>query len=132
MKIIITTDSNLLHTRLLTILSSLKRLDIVADAKSIEEALTMSKVLSPDVMIFSFHHYDQSAFEKLQEIKKEKDRPVIIVLTGTPYSQTLTRWNEAGADYTFDLAFQFNQMVDKLGELMDKNLYGLNQSVSKN
>lgn len=129
MKIIITTDSKLLHTRLLAILSGISRLEIVAEGKSIEETLTLSKIYEPDVLIFSFHHFDSSAFRKLHEIKRENKQPIIIVLTGNPNSQYLAKWSEAGADYTFDLAIQFNKMVDVLGELLDKNLYGLRQAL---
>ena len=127
MKIIITTDSKLLHTRLLAILSGIPRLEIVAEGKSIDETLTLNKIYQPDVLILSFHNYDSTAFRKLHYLKSNSDQPVIMVLTGNPNSQYLTKWSEAGADYTFDLAIQFNQMVDVLGEMLDKNLYGLKQ-----
>lgn len=131
MKILITTDTKLLHTRLLTILSGISRLGIVGEARTVEKALELNSKFSPDVLLFSFYNFDNSAFQKLAEIKKEKDRPVIIVLTSSPCSENIIKWTNAGADYTFDLAFQFTEMVDVVGELMDKGLYGLKQIPNK-
>lgn len=120
--VIISTDSPLLCSRLITIFSELSHVNVKSVTKDLDEA--ESAISKSDVQVFvtAFHKIDRSIFRKLKEIKKENSSLIIIVLTNNLIEQYLTLWKNSGADYVFDQAFHLSKVIDILSELIYKNL----------
>ena len=120
MKIIITTDSEVLNERLQKMLEGIQNLEVAAKGKDMEEAYQLVKSIQPDAVIISFNRIDTRVFSKLREIKKIKPEMVVIVLSSYPFVQYKIQWEKAGADFVFDQAMQFGKMVDVLCDLLYK------------
>ena len=54
-----------------------------------------------------------SGIDVLQEMKKNNQTPLVIVLTNYPYPQYRRKYIEAGADFFFDKSTEF----DRVGEV---------------
>ncbi len=120
MKLVITSDSEVLSTRLQSIFSGIVSVDIAAHTKDISEALNAINIFAPDVLILSQHRLDESISNDLKEIKLLHPHLLIIVLSDNTSSEYLNWWEKAGADYIFDKAFHFNRVVDVLCDLLYK------------
>ncbi len=120
MKVIITTDSEILNERLQKILGGIQNLDAAGKGKDMDEALALVKSIQPDAMIISFNRITTQVFEKMKEIKKAKPDLIVIVLSSYPFVQYKIQWKEAGANFVFDQAMQFGKMVDVLCDLLYK------------
>jgi len=118
MKAIITTDSEILDKRLLTILTGISGLEIIASIKDIQEAFMFIKEFNPDILIVSPHHFTSASFDTLKEIRLINEKLLIIVLTQDNSIEYAKLWKSAGANYIFDQAMQFNRMVDVLCSLL--------------
>jgi DNA-binding NarL/FixJ family response regulator len=128
MNIITSTDSPLLYSRLYTILSDLPGVEIISVAKDLDEAKDIIGKSNIQVLIIAFHNLQKTAFKKLKEIKESNYNLSVIVLTNNFAEQYLVQWHNAGADYVFDQALQFNKIIDVLSGQIYKNLLGVLKS----
>lgn len=118
MKAIITSDSEILNKRLLTILTGISGLEIIANLKDVHEALIYIKEFTPDILIISPHQLNTSSFDTLREIRLLNENLLIIILTDDISFQYMKMWETAGANFVFDQAMQFNRMVDVICSLL--------------
>ena len=112
MKIFIADDSAVLRERLVEMLSELPGIEIVGYAQDVPEALTSIKKLNPDVVILDIRMPGGSGIDVLQEIKKDKQAPVVIILTNYPYPQYRKKCLGLGADYFFDKSTEFEKVTE--------------------
>lgn len=120
MKVIITTDSEVLNERLQKMLDGIQSLEVAAKGKDMDEASELIASIKPDALIISFNRINTQVFNKLLEIRKIKPHLVVIVLSSYPFVQYKIQWKEAGADFVFDQAMQFGKMIDVLCDLLYK------------
>ena len=120
MKIIITTDSEVLNDRLQKMLNGIQNLEIAAKGKDLNEASDLIKQFNPEALIISFNRINGQVFEQLHEIKKNRPDLVVVVLSSYPFVQYKNHWREAGANFVFDQAMQFGKMVDVLCDILYK------------
>ena len=118
MKIVITTDSEVLNDRLQKMLGGIHDIEIEAKGKDMDEALRLINSTEADALIISFNRINTQVFNKLIDIKKGKPDLVVIVLSSYPFVEYKIEWKKAGADYVFDQAMQFSKMVDVLCDLL--------------
>lgn len=81
MKIVITSDSDVLSARLLSIFSGIASLEIAALVKDISETQNAINIFSPEVLILSQHRLDESVSKNLKQIKSLNQHLLIIVLS---------------------------------------------------
>jgi len=133
MKLVITSDSEVLRARLQSIFSGIASLEIVAQVKDMSETLNAINTFAPEVLILSLHRTDESVSNNLKEIKLLNQHLLIIVLSDDTSPEYLSWWKKAGADYVFDKAFHFNRVVDVLCDLLYKQqLDALHSGLSSN
>lgn len=125
MKIVITTDSEVLNDRLQKMLGGIQDIVVEAKGKDMDEACRLVNSTEADALIISFNRINTQVFNKLLEIKNGRPDLVVIVLSSYPFVQYKIEWKKAGADYVFDQAMQFSKMVDVLCDLLYKHKLGV-------
>ena len=111
MKVFIADDSLVLRERLEEMLSELPGIEIMGYAQDVPEALTSINTLKPDVVILDIRMPGGSGVDVLQNIKKDKQTPMVIVLTNYPYPQYRKKCMELGADFFFDKSTEFGKVT---------------------
>ena len=114
MKIFIADDSELMRNRLITLLSGIEDIEIIGLAGDCSSATESIKKLLPDIVILDIRMPGGSGIEVLQKIKKDKNVPVIIMLTNYAYPQYEQKCFESGADFFLDKSEDF----PKIGEII--------------
>jgi DNA-binding NarL/FixJ family response regulator len=120
MKVFIADDSQVLRERLQEMLSELPEIEIMGYAQDVPEALTSIKTLEPDVVILDIRMPGGSGIDVLQDIKKKKQTPMVIVLTNYPYPQYRKKCMEMGADFFFDKSAEFEKITAVFKQLTEK------------
>lgn len=117
MKVFIADDSTVLRERLVEMLSELPGIEIIGQAQDVAEALTSIKKLNPDVVILDIRMPGGSGIDVLQDIKKDKQAPLVIVLTNYPYPQYRKKCLGLGADYFFDKSTEFEKITEVVKQM---------------
>jgi DNA-binding NarL/FixJ family response regulator len=113
MRLFIADDSEILRSRLVDMLSEIKGINIVGEAKDSKEAVKAIQALNPDVVILDIRMPGGDGILALDAIKKgKKKHPKVIVFTNYPYLQYRKRCMDAGADYFFYKALEFGELIE--------------------
>jgi len=121
MKVLIVDDSILLRERLTAMISELPGIEVIGQAESAENAINSIRILKPDVAILDIRMPGGSGFEVLENIKKDKSTPLMIVLTSYPYPQYRKKCLDSGADYFFDKSTEFQKVIGVLKKFIKKS-----------
>jgi DNA-binding NarL/FixJ family response regulator len=116
-KVFIVDDSAVLRERLITILSELKGIEIIGQAKGPTEAQEAIPKLKPDVVILDIRMPGGNGIDVLENIKKGKSPPIVIMFTNYPYRQYRKKYMDAGADFFFDKSTEFEKVIEVLKKL---------------
>jgi DNA-binding NarL/FixJ family response regulator len=110
MKVLLADDSGLILERLKEMLSMHEKAEVVASLKNGKDALEALRILKPDLAIVDLKMPGLSGLEVLNEIRKEDNTIKFIILTF--YSSDYYRQQaiEAGADYFFNKADDFDKV----------------------
>ena len=112
MKVFIVDDSSVLRERVVEMLSDLPEIEIIGQAQNVPDALRAINELNPDVVILDIRIPGGSGLDILQDIKKEKKAPMVIMLTNYPYPQYRKKCLGLGADYFFDKSTEFGKVTE--------------------
>ena len=124
MKVLLADDSKLVRERLAVQLCELDKVELVGETKHIVESLELIQRLKPDVVVLDIHIPGGNGIQALEAIKKEPGSPVVIMLAMLPYPQYRKKCLEAGAEFFFDKATEFDLVMQALKQLQgtfDKN-----------
>ena len=121
MKVLIVDDSILLRERLTAMISELSEIEIIGQAENAQNAINSIRILKPDVTILDIRMPGGSGFEVLENIKKDKWHPLIIVLTSYPYPQYKKKCLDSGADYFFDKSTEFQKVIELLKKFIKES-----------
>ena len=124
MKVLLADDSKLVRERLAVQLCELDRVELVGKTEHIVESLELIQRLKPDVVVLDIHILGGNGIQALEAIKKEPGSPVVIMLAMLPYPQYRKKCLEAGAEFFFDKATEFDLVMQALKQLQgtfDKN-----------
>jgi|SRR4030042_27573 DNA-binding NarL/FixJ family response regulator len=118
MRLIIADDSDVLRSRLVEMLREVKGIDIVGEAKDSEETLAAVNSLRPDVIILDLRMPREEGILALEAIKDIKRKcPIVIIFTNFPYLQYRKRCLDAGADFFFYKAVEFEKLLELMKHL---------------
>jgi DNA-binding NarL/FixJ family response regulator len=112
MKVFIADDSKVLCERLIEMLSDIPGIEIIGHAQDVAESLTSIKKLNPDIVILDIRMPGGSGIDVLQDIKKGRQAPMVIILTNYPYPQYRKKCLGLGADYFFDKSTEFEKVTE--------------------
>ena len=118
MKVFIADDSAVLRDRLSNMISEIEGVDIVGQVEDSVAALEAIERLRPDVAILDIRMPGGDGIAALEALKKRKNPPKVIVFTNYPYLQYRKRCLDAGADFFFYKATEFEILIDLLKHLV--------------
>ena len=111
MKVLLADDSELILETLQELLSAYKQVKIVASCKNGIETLESLRTLNPDLAIVDIKMPGLNGLEVISEIRKENKAVKLIVLTfhSSDYNRQMSI--EAGADFFFSKADDFEKIA---------------------
>ncbi len=118
MRIVIADDSTLIRDRLQNMLCALSHVEVVGTFDNGTDTLKALQTLKPDLAIIDIKMPGLSGLEVLNEIRKENKTLQFIILTfhATDFYRQLAI--EAGADYFFSKADDYEKIETTVEELM--------------
>jgi YesN/AraC family two-component response regulator len=119
LKVFIADDSALMRERLAALISEIEGVEVVGQAGDARETLDGIQHLRPDAVILDIRMPGNNGIQVLEAIKKKNAAPVVIMLTAFPYPQYRKKCLEAGAEYFFDKAIEFEQVAEVLQKIQD-------------
>jgi DNA-binding NarL/FixJ family response regulator len=118
MRLFIADDSEILRTRLVDMLTEIEGIKVVGQAKDSKEAVERVEALKPDVVILDIQMPGGDGIVALEAMKKSRrGQPKIIVFTSYPYFQYRKRCLDAGADFFFYKALEFDKLIKLIRDL---------------
>lgn len=112
MRLFIADDSEILRERLVEILSEIEGVDIVGEEGDATRVLESVEKLEPDLVILDIQMPGGNGILILEAIKKRGKPPLIVMFTNYPYLQYRKRCLDAGADYFFYKATEFEKLIE--------------------
>jgi CheY-like chemotaxis protein len=120
-KVYIVDDSEVVIERLQAMLSELKEIEIIGQARTPFEAMSGIRKLKPDAIILDLRMPGGSGIDVLVDIKKDKLVSTVIILTNYPYPQYRKKCMEAGADFFFDKSTEFERILEVFKRLIQNS-----------
>lgn len=110
--ILIVDDSEIICTRLCSLLSEFDNIDVVGQAHNASEGYRLYSTLKPDIIILDIRLAGKNGISLLKKIKEEDSKITIVMFTNYPYSAYRIYCMELGADYFFDKSTEFQKLID--------------------
>lgn len=120
MKVLLADDSGLILERLKEMLSMYKQAEVVASLKNGTEALEALRTLKPDLAIVDIKMPGLSGLEVLNEIRKEDESIKFIIFTFYSSDHYRQLAIQAGADYFFNKADDFDKVSLVVADMICK------------
>ena len=117
MRVFIVDDSDLIRRRLGAVLSEMKGIELVGEARDSLEATKLALNLKPDAVILDIRMPAGSGINVLENIKRATPAPQVIMLTNYPYPQYRKKAEDTGAEFFFDKATEFDKVAEAVEEL---------------
>ena len=118
MRVFIADDSDALRSQVKEILAEIEGIEVVGQAKDAPEALQSIRKLKPDVVILDIRMPSGNGLSVLDPIRKEKIPSKVIIFTNYPYLAYRKQYLDAGADYFFYKAIEFDSLIGVLKKLI--------------
>lgn len=119
MKVLLVDDSVIIRQRLKRMLTDVQGVQVIGEAGNVQDATDAIRKQKPDVVLLDIHLLDGSGIDVLQNLKKDRPSPAVIILTDYPFPQYRQTCLEAGADFFFVKSTEFDQVVPALRQLME-------------
>lgn len=118
MRLLIADDSELIVDRLIASVETIKGVEIVDTAGTVESASEAVRTLRPDVVILDMRMPGGSGLDVLESMKKDQASCVVIVLTNFAYPQYRRKCLASGANFFLDKSTEFDKVGDVLRSLL--------------
>lgn len=117
MRLIIADDSEILRERLVDVLSDIEGIEIVGQAGDVIKTIEAAKTLEPDLVFLDVRMPGGNGILALETLKKMEKPPIVVMFTNYPYLQYRRRCLEAGADFFFYKATEFEKLIAAIQKL---------------
>ena len=121
MKLLIADDSSMLRQRLIEMFSSFDNIEIIGEAQNTAQAIEFTRQLKPDVLILDIRMPEKGGIEVLEQIKQDKNSPIVIIYTNYPYPQYRKKCKESGAKYFFNKSTESEAMFKVIEQLCENH-----------
>jgi DNA-binding NarL/FixJ family response regulator len=128
MKVLIVDDSGEVRERIKMLLSEVEKVEMIGEAENVQQAIEHIRQQGPDVVILDIRMPGGNGIDVLNEIEKNDQVPVVIMLTNYPYPQYKKKCMDAGADFFFDKSREFEKVVEVLSGDMKRTNCNLQTS----
>ena len=116
--VVIVDDSDMVRQRLRAILNPRQGVEVVGEASDIERGAELIAERKPAVVILDIMMPGGSGLELLEEIKKEKESPAVIVLSNYPYAVFRKKAMELGAAHFLSKSSDFGRVADVVESIL--------------
>lgn len=113
-RVLIADDSIFIRARLRLLFAEFDFIELVAEAEDGKEALALFRNHRPDVLVLDIRMPHRNGIEVLEEVRREDQSTVIIMLTSDPSRQHRDRCFELGANYFLDKGKDCERLPDIL------------------
>ena len=117
MKVFVVDDSVVIRQRLKRMLADELDIEVIGEDGVAPAAMTAILEQKPDAFLLDIHLLNGSGIDVLQNLKKIKPGPAVIILTDYPYPEYRQLCLAAGADFFFVKSSEFEQVVPALKQL---------------
>ncbi|CAN5432490.1 N/A [soil metagenome] len=114
LSVLIVEDSGVVTRRIRSMLKEIPEVTVVGEAVNGTEALAITRVMNPEVVLLDIHLPGINGIEILKELKLVNSNTKVIMLTNYSDLHHRKRCKEAGADYFFDKSIEFEKVPDVL------------------
>ena len=114
MKIFIADSSRLIRERLISVISIHDNIELVGSSENPEAMVEDVAGKKPDLLIMDCRLPEQHSCELIKKIRQENEALILIVFTKYPYPQYRKQCLEAGADFFFNKATDFRELIDTI------------------
>jgi DNA-binding NarL/FixJ family response regulator len=121
MKIFIADSSELIRDRLTSLLTTYKDMEIVGTGIDSAETLSAITETLPDVVVMDFLTPELQRAEIIRDVKGKHQNLKFIVFTQYPYPQFRQQCFDAGADFFFDKATDFKELIETILDFSCQN-----------
>jgi DNA-binding NarL/FixJ family response regulator len=115
-KVCIVEDSEVVRDCLTAMLVETRGIEVIGAAGGADEAVALVREQHPDAVILDLQLRQGSGFDVLKTIRQDGPVPLVLVLTNHASDLHRQRCLDAGADYFFDKAIDF----DKIPEICER------------
>ena len=122
MRLLVADDSKVLRARLIDILSEIEGVEVVGQTEDSDSIVKAVATLKPDVVILDIRMKGRNGIQALEAIKHREKPPIVIMFTNYPYLQYRKRCLDAGADFFFYKAIEFEKLRDVIKQLYKAHL----------
>jgi DNA-binding NarL/FixJ family response regulator len=109
-RVLVVEDSELIRTRLVSILAGVSGVEVVGHAESAADAIASIQTAKPDVVVLDIKLKAGSGIDVLKTIKRGAPAMRVIVLTNYATEEYRKKCLEAGAEYFLDKTNEFEQL----------------------
>jgi len=102
MNVYVVDDSAVVRERLISMLSEMKKTEIIGEGGDAVEAFQFIQQSNPDVVILDLRMPGGGGMGLLKKLRKSARIPITVVLTNYPYPHYRKKCLEAGAKYFLD------------------------------
>jgi len=113
-------DSTLVRAAVVDMIACIPGVKIVGFAGNGIQALDHVRKTPPDVLVLDIRMPGKSGIEVLREVKRTQPGITVIMLTNYPYPPYRQKCLEAGADYFFEKAMDFDKVIEVLAGMSQK------------
>lgn len=111
MKLLVADDSDLIRSRLVSMLDGIAGIDEIDTADTLAQTLSAVQAKHPTLLILDLHLPDGNAMQILPELKQLSPGMEIVVLTNDDSAYNRKRCLQAGADWFFDKPTEFEKAL---------------------
>jgi two-component system OmpR family response regulator len=111
-KVCIVEDSEVVRDCLTAMLVEARGIEVIGAASGADEAVALVRELQPDAIILDLQLHQGSGFDVLKTLRQDGPAPLVLVLTNHASVQHREKCLEAGADYFFDKANEFDKVQE--------------------
>ena len=116
-RVLLTDDHTLFRQGIRTLLAAEPDIEVVGEAASASEAVTMARALRPDVVLMDVGMPGLSSFEATRQIRKNCPETQVVFLTMYDDDDYLAECMEAGASGYLLKDCPAEQLIDAIGEV---------------
>ncbi len=113
-------DSALIVQRLYSVLSEIHFINSIAHAKNGEEAITLMKLINPELVLLDIKMPGINGIEVLKYIKQHHQKILVVMLTNYSNMQYKELCLGLGADYFLDKSAEFDQIGEIINSMKSK------------
>jgi len=113
-------DSSELRLRINREIAGIDGIELLGYSERALEAVLEIRRCQPDVVALDLQLREGSGIDVLKELRRDAQRPLVIILTNHSDPTTRARSLKAGAKYFFDKSTEFDQFLSTLKGLTER------------